>query len=176
MATHSNTLAWKIPWTEEPGRLQSVGSQRVRHHWATSLSFFLSIENILSYNSDHFLFCTFMKKNREKLSNLERNCLVNFNWHLFPRSIWQSQSLTSYFPFYVPWQVPWLFQFFHDFFLTSDPSKRNVVIYMILPLTHPLYFPLQWGYNSRKLRNSDLFKISLLSLKLASAPNLVLQR
>ena len=31
MATHSNTLAWKIPWTEEPGRLQSTGSQRVRH-------------------------------------------------------------------------------------------------------------------------------------------------
>ena len=31
MATHSNTLAWKIPWTEEPGKLQSMGSQRVRH-------------------------------------------------------------------------------------------------------------------------------------------------
>ena len=31
MATHSRTLAWKIPWTEEPGRLQSLGSQRVRH-------------------------------------------------------------------------------------------------------------------------------------------------
>ena len=31
MAIHSNTLAWKIPWTEEPGRLQSMGSQRVRH-------------------------------------------------------------------------------------------------------------------------------------------------
>ena len=32
MATHSSTLAWKIPWTEEPGRLQSVGSQRVGHN------------------------------------------------------------------------------------------------------------------------------------------------
>ena len=31
MATHSRILAWKIPWTEEPGRLQSVGLQRVRH-------------------------------------------------------------------------------------------------------------------------------------------------
>ena len=31
MATHSSTLAWKIPWTEEPGGLQSMGSQRVRH-------------------------------------------------------------------------------------------------------------------------------------------------
>ena len=31
MATHSSMLAWRIPWTEEPGRLQSVGPQRVRH-------------------------------------------------------------------------------------------------------------------------------------------------
>ena len=31
MATHSSSLAWKIPWTEEPGRLQSIGLQRVRH-------------------------------------------------------------------------------------------------------------------------------------------------
>ena len=31
MATHSSTIAWKIPWTEEPGRQQSVGSQRVGH-------------------------------------------------------------------------------------------------------------------------------------------------
>ena len=38
-ATHSSILAWKIPWTEEPGRLQSTGSQRVRHDWATSLHF-----------------------------------------------------------------------------------------------------------------------------------------
>ena len=37
---HSSTLAWKIPWTEEPGRLQSMGSQRVGHDWATSLSLF----------------------------------------------------------------------------------------------------------------------------------------
>ena len=38
MAPHSNTLAWKISWTGEPGRLQSMGSLRVRHDWATSLS------------------------------------------------------------------------------------------------------------------------------------------
>ena len=38
MAPHSSTLAWKIPWTEEPGRLQSMGSLRVGHDCATSLS------------------------------------------------------------------------------------------------------------------------------------------
>ena len=43
MATHSSTLAWKIPWMEKPGRLQSTGSLRVRHDWATSLSLFTFI-------------------------------------------------------------------------------------------------------------------------------------
>ena len=43
MAIHSRTIAWKIPWTEEPGRLQSVGSQRVGHYWATSLTYLLMI-------------------------------------------------------------------------------------------------------------------------------------
>ena len=39
MAIHSSTLAWKIPWTEEPERLQSMESQRVGHNWATSLHY-----------------------------------------------------------------------------------------------------------------------------------------
>ena len=41
MAPHSSTLAWKIPWTEEPGGLQSMGLLRVRHDWATSLFTFM---------------------------------------------------------------------------------------------------------------------------------------
>ena len=43
MAPHSSTLAWKIPRAEEPGRLQSMGSRRVRHDWVTSLSYFTFI-------------------------------------------------------------------------------------------------------------------------------------
>ena len=59
MATHSSTLAWKIPWMEEPGRLQSMGSLRVRHNWATSLSLF-----------------TFMHW-RRKCNPLQCSCLEN---------------------------------------------------------------------------------------------------
>ena len=44
MAPHSSTLAWKIPWTEEPGGLQAMGSLRVRHDWATSLFTFMALE------------------------------------------------------------------------------------------------------------------------------------
>ena len=40
VAPHSSTLAWKVPWTEKPGRLQSMGSLRVGHDWATSLLLF----------------------------------------------------------------------------------------------------------------------------------------
>ena len=42
MAPHSSTLAWKIPWMEEPARLKSMGSLRVGHDWVTSLSLFVS--------------------------------------------------------------------------------------------------------------------------------------
>ena len=47
MAPHPSTRAWKIPWTEEPGRLQSMGSWRVGHDWATSLS--LSLHSLILY-------------------------------------------------------------------------------------------------------------------------------
>ena len=39
MATHPSILAWRIPWMEEPGRLQSMGLQRVRHDWATNYNY-----------------------------------------------------------------------------------------------------------------------------------------
>ena len=49
MATHSIILAWRIPWTEEPGGLQSMGSQRVRHDWAANIhgsSIFCFLRNL----------------------------------------------------------------------------------------------------------------------------------
>ena len=51
MATHSSTLAWKIPWTEEPGRLQSMGSQRVAHDWTTSLWVVWEVYMYIGYKS-----------------------------------------------------------------------------------------------------------------------------
>jgi len=51
MAPHSSTLAWRIPWTGEPGGLQSMGSRRVRHHWVTSLSLFPALEKEMATHS-----------------------------------------------------------------------------------------------------------------------------
>ena len=54
MATHSSILAWKIPWTEKPGRLQSMELQRVRHNWVTSLSFYgFSSSHAWMWELDH---------------------------------------------------------------------------------------------------------------------------
>ena len=47
MATHSSILAWRIPWTEEPDGLQPMGSQRVGHNWATSLSLSLGYVGLI---------------------------------------------------------------------------------------------------------------------------------
>ena len=68
MASHSSTLAWKIPWMEEPGGLQSMGSRRVRHDWAPSLSLF-----------------TFMRW-RRKWHQLQYSCLEN----PMDRGAWQA--------------------------------------------------------------------------------------
>ena len=55
MATHSSILAWKIPWTEEPGRLQSMGLQRVRHNWVTfTLNLFKCFVSSDVFRHTHF--------------------------------------------------------------------------------------------------------------------------
>ena len=85
MATRSSILAWKIPWMEEPGGLQSVGSQRVRHDWVTSLflSFLpfsnsampLSIFKVISI----FLFTVVQVRNVGLMSSVRR-----WQWHPTP--------------------------------------------------------------------------------------------
>ena len=51
MATYSSTLAWRIPWPEDPGRLQSMGLQRVRHDWVTNtFTIFHQFSSLTSYN------------------------------------------------------------------------------------------------------------------------------
>ena len=53
MAPHSSTLALKIPWMEEPGRLQFMGLQRVRHDWVTKLSLSLQNDDFFNFGSAH---------------------------------------------------------------------------------------------------------------------------
>ena len=57
MATYSSILAWRIPWMEEPDRLQSMGSQRVGHDWVTSLSWWLLCQISCNTNISRFFLC-----------------------------------------------------------------------------------------------------------------------
>ena len=56
MATHPSTLAWKIPWTEEPGRLQSMGSRRVGHNWS-DLTAAAAVCPLFVMPSSHLILC-----------------------------------------------------------------------------------------------------------------------
>ena len=53
MATHSSILAWRIPWTEEPSRLQSMGSQRVGHDWVTN-TYYVLVRRKINYHKHLF--------------------------------------------------------------------------------------------------------------------------
>ena len=65
IATHSSILAWKVPWTEDPGRLQFMGSQRVRHNWTTSLHF-TSLMELRKVHGGWSLFPTNKKQRTQK--------------------------------------------------------------------------------------------------------------
>ena len=54
MATHSSILVWRIPWTEDPGRLQSMGSQRIRHNWASNITTISQKVQTSSYNINKY--------------------------------------------------------------------------------------------------------------------------
>ena len=55
MATHSSILAWEIPWTEEPGRLQSMGSQRVRHDLSSKQQHDIKLRMLSCKNGQYFI-------------------------------------------------------------------------------------------------------------------------
>ena len=87
MATHSSILVWKIPWTEEPGRLQSMGSQRVRHDLVTkpplevhSITYGVVLENKRKYThkkkSDQVSPLTGNEKKYRRLKNMLKDTKV----------------------------------------------------------------------------------------------------
>ena len=96
MATHSSILAWKIPWTEEPGRLQSTGSQRVR--WLSNFTFTCnSITNFPIWHpcvnpSDRgpeIAIFFFWMTSKDISSNKNNYCIVVIffcRWEMFSRS------------------------------------------------------------------------------------------
>ena len=69
MATNSRILAWRVPWTEEPGGLQSMGSQRVRHNWACSHA----LQIFQSFHSDGFFVTHKLLSNENETNQVQEN-------------------------------------------------------------------------------------------------------
>ena len=109
IATYSGTLAWKIPWTEDPGRLQFMGSQRVGRDWATSLS--LS-KLLLTWSTDwirvHFIMYSIYQVELHETANTQPVLTVIYFkqiWRLFLRTtsfltppLVQIKNVTQYVP------------------------------------------------------------------------------
>ena len=138
MAPHSNTLAWKIPWKEESGRLQSMGSLRVGHDWATSLSLF-----------------TFMHW-RRKWQPLQCSCLENPRdrgaWWAAIYGVAQSQTWlkrlsSSNSSIYITFQFAFTTVHRHSFrFLliaAYSIPRYTIIIYNYMPINeHTNYFKI----------------------------------
>ena len=108
MAPHSSTIAWKIPWTEEPGRLQSMESQRVRHDWVTyfhNLYFSPPSPPTLSPNK-----YTLLKCHRASLVAQMVKCLPamleTWVWSLG----WEDplEKEMSTYSSILAWKIPWM--------------------------------------------------------------------
>ena len=80
MATHSSTLAWQIPWTKEPGRLQSIGSLRVGHDWVPSVSLFTFMHWRRKWQPTPVFFSGESQGQRSLVGCCLWGCTVRDNW------------------------------------------------------------------------------------------------
>ena len=71
MVTHSSILAWRIPWTEKPDGLQAMGSQRVRHNWAT---------NTFTFHTFHTHFRIICSSSVKNCWYFDRTCIESIDW------------------------------------------------------------------------------------------------
>ena len=129
MATHSSILAWRIPWTEEPRRLQSTGSQRVGHDWATS-SLHLYTYVVFEINSGCYIYqnLCFWKLGKWKL---ESRIIPHF------RKIWFYIYQT--YDIWNKWLEYTLELRCRVMFLNTDPEERFWLIIVEISWVSPVY-------------------------------------
>ena len=156
-------LAWRIPWTEQPGRPQSTGSQRVGHDWTTSLSLSISITYRIKFLAWHW---------RSFIINfnisLKHHFLPLFNTHCTSHHKWPPQVLYL-LPllkfFHLP-EKPFLLSLLDILLLSFIAKLKCQVLSKIFPLLQPLFwtqiissisvFP-QYFSNASYLRPTELW-------------------
>ena len=102
MATHSSTLDWKIPWKEKPGRLQSMGLQRIGHEWVTSLSYFLFFHRISQFCKLHDEYVNLFFKNCPFVLKVANPFFLTHQWLC---TVWPHMCG----PISGPTMVTWIF-------------------------------------------------------------------
>ena len=100
MATYSNSLTWRIPWTEEPGRLQSIGPQRVGHHWVST---YAHLDEHLNTHTCVYMYIIPLYLYINSSTWGHRGCSAMCYLCIFPLLAPLGQSLIKAFPFQ---QVP----------------------------------------------------------------------
>ena len=122
MAIHSSTIAWKIPWTEEPGRLPSMGSQRVGHDWATSLSQMQKDELIISLTAQHHVV---IASSLSCLFNLVCHCSLLSCLELLHRQLFNvPHRFLSLYIFLETW-ISLFFAFWFSIYFVMIPLFKN---------------------------------------------------
>ena len=123
IATHSSILAWRIPWTEKPSGLQSMGSQRVGHDWVTSLELnYLDFRGLLSNGSDL----------------VAKSCLTLVT----PQTVVCQTPLSMGFPRQEYW-IPLPFFFIQRIFLTQGSTHISCLAGRFFSIESPESF---WGH------------------------------
>ena len=137
MATHSSTLAWRIPWTEEPGRLQSMGPQRFGHDWVASLTHSCKLWDYQNQLQPHLWLIALVK-----VKLLSRVWLFATPWTVdylaLPSMGFSRQEYWSGLPLPSPGDLPdpriepWSPAFQADA-LTSEPPGENITFFRLGP-------------------------------------------
>ena len=154
MAPHSSTHAWKIPWTEEPGRLQSMGSLRVGHDRTTSLSLFTFMHWRRKWQPTP-VFCLENPRDREAWWAAIYGVTQSWTW-----LNWLSSSSLS-FIFITPggWSKKILLQFMSERILPVFSSKSYIlsgVTYMSI-----IHFEFIFVYDVRECYNFILLHVAV---------------
>ena len=164
MAPHSSTLAWKIPWTEEPGRLQSMGSLRVGHDWETSLSLFIFMHWRRKWQPAPVFF-TGESQGRGSLVGC---CL----WGRRVGHNWSDLAAVAHINIHIKHIK---FPYTHTYFYlsthihtihTSLPTHIPAYIYLYLSIYLSVEAYLLWGIGSRDFRGWKVSQSAIVKLEI----------
>ena len=153
MAAHSSTLAWKIPWTAEPGRLPSMGSQRVGHDWATSLWLSLSSRRCLCDQARKISGCWIFSGLLQKQKHCTHTLLHGLCWEMrgaVGPSVrgWAHQAAYMDSPESVPFPfMTWLCVL--RILVSVQPQARLISLHFVSLCFTPLHFAHNAGFKNQ---------------------------